>query len=172
MTVDEVRPLAERWGKFWLVPPVWILAIVDIESTFNPDTINDSPRAAARGNAWGLMQITGATAPDLMRWARPALLAQEQRDVLGLWRADTLRCLLEPNLNVCLGASYLHRLASRWPRFELVAAAYHQGPGGVARLLSVHPPKKIPDDLPPLGREYVTRALHALARHTPAEPTS
>ncbi|MGH7339161.1 MAG: transglycosylase SLT domain-containing protein, partial [Candidatus Rokuibacteriota bacterium] len=67
--------------------------------------------------------------------------------------------LLNPDINVMFGAYFLGRLTKEFGEFKHVAAAYHQGPGTVRKVLAAKQP--IPSGLPPKGRAYVASALKA-----------
>lgn len=148
---DEVREEAERWGKVFGVPRAWIASQAFAES-------RNRPLAANPSGATGVMQVKLARARDLARWIeRSAYWAnREVRGVVSrLWggaRAD-LRHL---ELNVMLAAYDIRRLADKFGRdHAVVAAAYNQGEGKIARCLAGG------RGVPPRGAEYVRRVMRA-----------
>lgn len=111
----EVRRAAELTG----LPRTLIYAIIRQESLYRAD-------AASSANALGLMQLLPSTAQATARRA-------------GLPR-PTRASLLQPSVNVPLGASYLRYLLDRadgqWP---LAIASYNAGPGAARRWLASAP---------------------------------
>jgi soluble lytic murein transglycosylase-like protein len=164
------QKLAQKWAGLFGVDPVAVLSIAGVESDFNPNTENHNDRAEPKGGAWGMMQILPGTAHDLVTLLKAGRGVQHltagparhngQLAVVGvLQRYDqtNARSLLDPELNVMLGAYYVARLAREFGDFKLVAAAYHQGPGKVRQMVKAG--QAIPDNLPPFGKEYVALAL-------------
>lgn len=90
------------------VAPEWIWAIMRSESLYKPDVI--SPVGAK-----GLMQLMPFTANNLRKLAGEATVDPDD--------------LLNPEVNIQLGAQYLARLAQKFKgQLPLVAAAYNAGP--------------------------------------------
>ncbi|MGE0528184.1 MAG: transglycosylase SLT domain-containing protein [Bdellovibrionales bacterium] len=101
---SEVKKAADYFGA----PSEWIWSIMRAESFFKPDVI--SPVGAK-----GLMQIMPYTARNLNRL----------RGETG----TTVPDLLDPEVNIRLGAQYLARLHQKFKgQLPLVAAAYNAGP--------------------------------------------
>lgn len=151
-----VAQLAARWGPIFGVNAQTILAICQIESAFRPGAAN--AEAVTQGGAWGLMQQTLTTA----RGNVAALRSHASPDVRATVATfdGTGTSLLDPNLNVCLGAYQLGELGKKFGgNFAHVAAGYHQGAGKVSSVLAAG--GTIPESLPPKGKTYVTRALAA-----------
>jgi soluble lytic murein transglycosylase-like protein len=104
---DRINEAAERNA----LDPGLLLAVIRVESTFRPEAISD------RG-AVGLMQL------------RPTTAAEVARDMGVPWGGD--HTLLEPDLNIDLGAHYLRTLLDRFQGDEEAALqAYYQGPNGL-----------------------------------------
>lgn len=94
----------------------WIFAILRQESVFAPDI-------ASNAGALGLMQLMPATARQVAR-------------TLGRRGGDPSRAqILEPELNIALGSTYLAWLRDRFGHAALATAAYNAGPHRVARWL-------------------------------------
>lgn len=149
--------LARKWGPVFGAPVNTILAISKIESSWRPTCANVNARAMKLGGAWGFMAMTHSTAKSIaavLRKSTNPLVKQ----TLAKWDGSG-RGLLNPDVNVMLGAYYLGKLTREFKDFKLVAAAYHQGPGRVRKMLAEQ--KQIPAELPPFGKIYVTRALTA-----------
>lgn len=120
------RHLVERYAREHNVDPNLVMAIMRVESAFNP-------RAVSSANALGLMQVVPTSAgidaarlcPDL-----PGRLTREH--------------YFDPEINIQLGCAYLHILKHRMfgevgddrSRLYMTISAYNGGPGGVARALS------------------------------------
>jgi soluble lytic murein transglycosylase len=111
----EVRRGAELTG----LPPALIYAIIRQESLYRAD-------AASSAGALGLMQLLPSTAQTTARRA-------------GL-PTPTRTSLLQPSVNVPLGASFLRSLIERaggqWP---LAIAGYNAGPAAARRWLAATP---------------------------------
>ena len=111
---DEVFVYAEKYGNMFNIDPCLILAICNIESSFNAHAFSSS-------NAMGLMQIKPTT---YLGDIRPKLGTSS--DVKVLYNAET---------NVMCGAYYLHWLDERLGGTEEVIVAYYYGIGNVLRML-------------------------------------
>lgn len=73
----DVRELARNVAiRAGVDPNVW-LAMITVESNWNPDAVNQGPGDAARGGAWGLSQITVKTAQAV----EPGITGPELLDV-------------------------------------------------------------------------------------------
>ena len=113
----DLRELAERVNQAAArndLEPAMVMAVIRVESTFRPAAISDK-------GALGLMQILPGT-------------AQELAAELGLpWEGE--HRLLDPDLNIELGAYYLRKLLNRFDGDrEAALEAYFQGPTRLARM--------------------------------------
>jgi soluble lytic murein transglycosylase-like protein len=149
-------------GFFPLAPASVCLTLMEIESSFRPDA------HAPVSGAWGLLQLLPSTAGDMaIRVRRRISLVRDiavpagvvnPTDTLALWDVERPECLSNPALGSLLGVAYLDHLAEMFgPRLELLAAAYHNGPGFLRGFRAAG--RKLPEDLPPKGKAYVQRAL-------------
>ena len=133
-----VAALAEKWGGIWGVPKSFIQTIADIESSNIPAKHNLNDRAIKLGGAWGLMEITFRTGEDLARVVRKTEEARKWKEIARVlkekWHGNA-EDLLDPELNVMLGAYYLSRLFRDFRDIDKVAAGYHAGPRAVASAL-------------------------------------
>ncbi len=148
------RQLAAKWAPLFGIPADLLLVIGKLESGYRSRAHN--PAAARQGGAWGMFQQTLDTAK--------SNVAQLQKDSRAEVRAVVARFrgrgedLWDPELNAVLASYQLGKLWKRYGgRFEHVVAAYHQGAGNVDKFLRQG--RRFPDDLPPNGKVYVTRAL-------------
>jgi hypothetical protein len=156
MALGAYRELCARWGAVWGVPAVVLEVVGIIESSMHPKLIeNEDPRAVGRGGAWGLFQMTLATADGLMQ--HPALKARPEA---RKWDG-TGASLLDPELNAMLASYYLAALWRQFGTFLPTVTAYQQGPKTVAHVLANG--GNLVADLPPKGREYAARAIAVLA---------
>lgn len=102
------KPLVLKYTAEYGAPPEWVWAIMRAESLYRPDVI--SPVGAK-----GLMQMMPYTANNLARLA-------------GMDNIDPPK-LLNPDLNIRLGAQYLARLQKMFKgQLALASAAYNAGP--------------------------------------------
>lgn len=147
--------LTGRWADVFKVPPVLLWAIATVETRRNPKRVNQSPRAAAKGGAWGLYQVTLDTAKDLMKRYGPQLAKFPEA---ARWDGSG-PSLLDPGLNSMLGAFYLAGLWHEFGDFATAAGAYQSGPTAVRKVLASG--GNVATGLGPQGREYVRRALVA-----------
>src|SRR5262249_59798241 len=103
----SVLPLAVRYARRFGVDPLVVLAVIQVESQFDP-------KAVSSAGAVGLMQLQPET-------------AREMAAEVGLqWTGDDL--LLEPDVNVMLGTCYLRHLLDRFGDVDAAIAAYCSGP--------------------------------------------
>jgi len=114
LSEGEVYLLAEKYGARYGVDPCLILAIANVESSFNA-------HALSRSNAMGLMQIKPST---YLGDIRPAIGTSADENVL--YDAET---------NVKCGAYYISWLAARLDGTEEIVVAYNYGIGNVMRML-------------------------------------
>lgn len=104
---EAVVPLVERHARRFRVDPLMVLAVIHVESRFDPTAVSSQ-------GAVGLMQLQSATARDLAM------------DLGVPWTSDDL--LFDPDLNVQLGCAYLRRLMDRFGDQDAALAAYCSGP--------------------------------------------
>ena len=107
--VDAIHQESERHGY----DPLFVMAIVEVESTCSPTA--NSPRGAV-----GLTQIKPST-------------AREVAKDLGVPFGGR-HALVQPNVNVRLGLSYLARLEEKFGDPYVAIAAYNLGPRRAARM--------------------------------------
>ncbi|MET0341236.1 MAG: transglycosylase SLT domain-containing protein, partial [Polyangiales bacterium] len=108
-------PVIESTAKRESVPAAFLRAVAREESGFNP-------AAVSRAHAYGLVQLLVPTA---------RALVQTKRE-----RVRNGHALLEPQLNLTLGARFMASLANGLrQQYALVPAAYNAGPAAVARWL-------------------------------------
>jgi soluble lytic murein transglycosylase len=108
-----------HWGRMTGVDPYLLMGIARRESAYNPEAV--SP-AGARG----LMQVMPGTATQLARQ-------------LGI-RDPGAFGVLDPELNIRLGSTYIRDMLDRYRGNRLAAAAaYNAGPGRVDRWLADAP---------------------------------
>lgn len=116
-----------------VVPMDLIAAIMHIESDFNPTLVNMSPRARKRGGAWGVGQVTLATAKDYAE--------RFKKDGAELWpRWDgTGESLKDPETNIGFMVKHLSHSLRKFDGDWLKAGtAYHQGNGTIQKLSREH----------------------------------
>ena len=133
--IAVVEPLVERAAGEFDLPTDLLLAVIWVESRFDPDAVSS---AGARG----LMQLMPGTACDMAR-----KLDEDDPDPH------------DPCFAVRAGAAYLAWLHDRFDGDEDVAlAAYYCGPGRVRRALRRS--GRVPD----AGRRYARKVQRARSR--------
>lgn len=156
-----ILALAQKWGPVFGAPVPLIMTIADIESSFRPGVKNTNARAMKLGGAWGAMAMTLSTAKSVATRLRSH---DNPQVTLTLAKWDgTGPGLLNPDVNVMMGAHELGRDYAEFKDPFLAAGAYHQGRGKIRELLKAGRP--IPDDLPPFGKQYVTKAIARFQRY-------
>jgi soluble lytic murein transglycosylase-like protein len=109
----SVVPIVERYARRFRVDPLMVLAVIQVESRFDPAAMSSQ-------GAVGLMQLQAGTARGLAA-------------DLGLeWTSDDL--LFDPDVNVLLGCAYLRQLIDRFGERDAALAAYCSGPTFVEAL--------------------------------------
>lgn len=104
-----VARYAEKYGKLYSVDPHLIMAVIEVESAFNPT-------AVSRAGAQGLMQIMPQTQQDL-----------------------ELATPFDAGDNIKAGSRYLKMLMNRFPDLSMALAAYNAGPDAVERYKGIPP---------------------------------
>lgn len=97
----------------------WIFAVLRQESVFAADV-------RSRAGALGLMQLMPATARQVARELTPARAGPGSAEIL------------QPELNITFGSTYLAWMRDRFGHAALATAAYNAGPHRVARWLPQH----------------------------------
>lgn len=134
LTPEEERELASiiyfesmKYGY----DPEFILAIIQIESAFNPTAVSVV-------GARGLMQIMPATGREIatevdLRW-------------------DGIKTLYDPEVNISMGMYYLFKMILKYQDLRLALVAYNAGPGYVDGMLKRG--RRLPD-------KYVDKVMGA-----------
>jgi soluble lytic murein transglycosylase-like protein len=154
---------ARKWGPVFGAPVPFLMAIAHIESGHNPKSLDMSPRAAAKGGAWGLF----AQMQDEASWKLQQILkrAGKRTDVqanVALFDNVGPKALFDPDLNAMLAAWQVGEAVRKFgPNFPLVAAAYHDGQPAVAARLAAGKPA-VDEARQPRGFAYVERAKEIL----------
>lgn len=107
--VEAVVRAERRTG----VDALLLLSMVEEESNFKP-------RARSRRGALGLLQVRAATGKDVAK-----------RHGIS-WDGET--SLLEPRVNILIGATYVSELRARFGSWDLALTAYNRGPTKTKRL--------------------------------------
>jgi len=109
--LDAMLRHVDRAAKRFGLDPLTILAVIKVESGFDPFAISAA-------GAMGLMQLRLDTAQDLA-----ARLGVE-------WTHDDL--VFDPEINILLGTAYLRELLDRFDNLDVALAAFHAGPNRIA----------------------------------------
>lgn len=121
-TREEVASLVQELACAYRLDPMLILAVMKVESTFNP-------QAVSRARAYGLMQVR-------------SIAVREVADDLGLNPQDSRR-LFENDFNLRVGVHYLSFLLQKFDGdLNKALMAYNAGPTAVTRLYKRRPAPK------------------------------
>nr|WP_318383137.1 lytic transglycosylase domain-containing protein [uncultured Enterobacter sp.] len=113
--IDYINQSAKKYN----VDARLIYSVISVESRFDANAV--SPRGAV-----GLMQLMPATAKELAK--RDGWYLQDQH-------------LLDPEINISLGARYLSELSAKFDNdIELTLAAYNSGIGNISKYNNKIPP--------------------------------
>jgi len=152
MSLEQVLELVEKYSKALGVPRSLVIAIFNIESNFRIDAENHTPRAEARGGAWGIGQITLETAKDITK-----RFPETAKKLWPNWDG-TGPGLLDPHINIAMSAFLLARdykhFTNKGDAWLLAGLAHHQGRGNVEKFLREGNGKIVEDKLPPNGKRY------------------
>lgn len=153
---DLAQAVADKWGQRFGCPTKTLMVIAAIESGYRPACAELSPRAMSRGGAFGMWQQTANTAAGHAR----ALASSPDPDVQATLRKWTGigTDLFDADLCGLFAARQLGQATAEFgDDIARVAGAYHQGAGKIRQMIAAS--RAIPDELPPHGKTYVTRAL-------------
>ncbi|XPV76993.1 MAG: transglycosylase SLT domain-containing protein [Desulfovibrio sp.] len=109
LSKTEIKQIANRYAKKYGLNPDFINAIIQVESSFNPETVSSA-------GAEGLMQIMPATQKEL-----------------------GVKDAFDPHDNIDAGIRYIKHLATQFDQVELIIAAYNAGPGAVRKYNGIPP---------------------------------
>jgi soluble lytic murein transglycosylase-like protein len=115
------------WARHWGVPPKLVRGVIRTESRGNPRATAKHAGDVARGGAFGLMQVTLATAREAV--AQLAKAGGSVARVLRRWDG-TGASLYDPELNVMLGTYLLARNYQHIGAWPGAVLAYNRGVGG------------------------------------------
>jgi soluble lytic murein transglycosylase-like protein len=132
--IPIVHMMVKKWApSFPKVPIKLVMSIIGNESGFNANATNLTGGDLARGGAWGLGQITLATANGI-----PALIPNDIKNgpVFKHWTGSG-KDLLDPSLNVLFMMAYLNHLLEQLQGDSILAtAAYNRGLGSVKKMVA------------------------------------
>ena len=153
--------VANKWGPVFGCPVETLMVIGAIESGYRAGCSEVSPRAMARGGAFGMWQQTLNTARGIAR-ELAGYPDPHVQETLQKWRGVGSD-LFDPDLCGMFAARQLGQLTAEFGAdLALVAGGYHQGAGKIRSMVAAG--RAIPAELPPHGKTYVTRALEAAQR--------
>lgn len=156
---DTIRDLSKKWARIFEIPSSWIISQAYAESRNHPLAENPS-------GATGALQIKIVRALDLVKWMQSSKWWAHDlvQTTLALYWHGLRSDLLNPDLNIMLAAFDLHHLSRRFGKdHDIVAAAYNQGEGAIARWRQEQRfNKTLP--LPPRAAVYVARVKGAKRR--------
>jgi soluble lytic murein transglycosylase-like protein len=101
--------------------PLLVLAVIRVESVFNPQAKGRYKNSDLSG-ALGLMQIKPETAMEIAAFLKIPVKTN----------ADLMR----PEINMAIGVAYLTKLISSFKSFKLGLLAYNQGPSAIKEYLN------------------------------------
>jgi soluble lytic murein transglycosylase-like protein len=127
-------------GKTFGYDPLLLLAVIQVESVFEPEARGRFKNLQLSG-ALGLMQVKPAT-------------AREIATNLGITITKDAD-LFRPDINCAVGVAYLTKLISSFKSFKLGLLAYNQGPEVIREHLQTNDP---------LSTDYYTKVLNTYYR--------
>lgn len=159
---ELAQAVAEKWGPQFGCPVRTMMIIGAIESGYRTGCAELSPRAMALGGAFGMWQQTLVTAIGNAR----ALASSRDPDVQATLRKWTGYGpdLYDADLCGLFAAYQLGRATQEFgDDLASVAGAYHQGAGKIRDMIRAGR-AIVPENFPPNGKIYVTRALQAAGK--------
>ena len=117
-----------RWGRKWNIRPRLLRKVAKVESNCNPRATRTVGGDGRRGGAFGLMQVTLATAQDV---AERMPVDAATRANLARFMSDPVGSLLDPDVNIMFGAFYLSQLKRQLGSEILAVGAYNRGAKGI-----------------------------------------
>lgn len=150
----KLRPLVNRHARRFALPPALILAMIERESSFNPDAL--SPKKGV-----GLMQLVPHSG------GREAWRYSHRRSY-----TPTLKELQDPSTNIRLGSAYLRLLLDRHfddikdedVRVAVALAAYNWGPTRMRRALALEGLPQSLDEVETLLEKHAPRETQRYVR--------
>lgn len=112
-TMDDIADSITSASVRYNVPPEMILAVITIESSFNPDALSHK-------GAVGLMQLLPSTAREIAHELRMD------------WPGAEI--LHDPAANIEMGTYYLTKLIGQFNNLAVALAAYNHGPYRISTL--------------------------------------
>ena len=113
---QEYSEYVNKYAEINDIDPMWIYAIIKVESNFNKDATSGS-------GAKGLMQLMDSTATEIAKHLN-----------LNNFESDML---YEPEINIMLGTKYFDELLAKYnENYYLAIAAYNGGIGNVDTWIS------------------------------------
>ncbi len=127
-TIMQLSDLVYSSSKQFGYDPVLLLAVIHVESVFDPNALGRY-RSGNLSGAMGLMQVKFETAQDMAKLLNIELKSEND--------------LLNPEINIAVGVAYLTHLINRFQSFKLGLLAYNQGPHTIKMTLSKNEPLSI-----------------------------
>jgi soluble lytic murein transglycosylase len=122
--VDLVQTNSKTYGY----DPLLVLAVIQVESVFQPDARGRFKNNRLSG-ALGLMQVKPETAREIA--GNLGVVISRDED------------LFKPEINLVIGVAYLTKLIASFRSFKLGLLAYNQGPGVIKERLQEKAPLSI-----------------------------
>lgn len=127
-TILQLTNLVHSSSKQFGYDPMLLLAVIHVESVFNPKALGRY-RTGDLSGAMGLMQLKFETAREMAKKLDMKLSSESD--------------LLKPETNVVIGVAYLTHLINRFKSFKLGLLAYNQGPQTIRNTLSKNEPLSV-----------------------------
>jgi soluble lytic murein transglycosylase len=120
-TIDKLADLVYQSSKQYGYSPEMLLAVMAVESQFNPNALGRF-RSGNLSGALGLMQVK----------YEAGLWVAKKIGMEGLKEED----LMDPEINMILGTTFLTMMIARFKNFQHGVMAYNLGPGTVRGTLA------------------------------------
>ena len=164
---SNIDSLTRKYCKIFGVPVSLMLAIMGVESSYNPRASNTSERAMKDGGAYGLMQFLLSTAQNLTT-KNPSTAAKYWPTFASKYNM-TAKGLYDINVSIPMAA---FGLASNWKRYKskpnawfVTGVSWNQGIGNMDKRLADHNNKLTADDMPPNGKIYWTMLANQMVNN-------
>lgn len=145
--IGRVMRTVLKQSEKYNIDPYLILAMIRVESTFNPNAKGIYKNGKPSG-AYGLMQVKYSTAQEIAKKTELSLSHKKE--------------LLSPVSNIKFGTAYLHKMLKKFKNEKLAILAYNQGPTTILR----HKGKET------LSTQYYTKVKKFYHKYTTNEDIS
>lgn len=153
---SNIDTLTRKYCKIFGAPVSLMLAVMGVESSYNPRASNVSDRAMKGGGAYGLMQLLLSTAQNLT--TKNPKMAALYWPTFSSKYGMTAEGLYDINVSIPMAA---FGLSQNWKRYKgkanawfVTGVSWNQGIGNMDKKLAACNDKVTAADMPPNGKLY------------------